>query len=551
MVQIDKNTFLSIKTNDELAEYLGIPTSQLTFFAYSNKSFYRSFAIPKRSSNASRRIYAPVKKLKYIQRILAETLSLIYEIPDCVHGFTKTKSTATNAAQHVRKRTVIKIDIADFFPSISSGRIHGLFQSEPFNFPSEVANTLTNLTCHRGSLPQGAPTSPILSNMICFRMDRAIMKYARQNKLKYTRYADDLTFSSTTKRAIALIATFSSDGLVTINPDVVRIIESNGFAINDAKTGAYGKGTRQVVTGVVVNRKCNFKRDDYRFLRNLLHYWRSNGPEAAAIRYISARGSQGKSFKFFYKDSGFSESAFVNHIHGLLSYYLMIVRENGRHSRPLQRLWTTFHNITKVSVPDMLPEQMIFKTDSIAFFRRIGESSYQEYGETGTCFLTNKNTLVTARHCAKSQAANDLKAEYSEESMLEIISPERDINIAIPYGEMKDGRIDDWLIMQAPSDFESFPGLFSDPSYQVQEGETVIAYGFADGKNQLRRIKARVEHILQNEIVVDRAFIKGMSGGPVLNSRGDVIGLITYGSGDGIYDKDGRFMPIRIIGAFR
>ena len=199
----------------------------------------------------------------------------------------------------------------------------------------------------------------------------------------------------------------------------------------------------------------------------------------------------------------------------------------------------------------MLPEQMIFKTDSIAFFRRIGESSYQEYGETGTCFLTNKNTLVTARHCAKSQAANDLKAEYSEESMLEIISPERDINIAIPYGEMKDGRIDDWLIMQAPSDFESFPGLFSDPSYQVQEGETVIAYGFADGKNQLRRIKARVEHILQNEIVVDRAFIKGMSGGPVLNSRGDVIGLITYGSGDGIYDKDGRFMPIRIIGAFR
>lgn len=550
MVQIDKSIFLSVKTNDELAKYLGIPTSELTFFAYSNKIFYQSFTIPKRSGNANRRIYAPVKKLKYIQRIIAETLSLIYKTPDCVHGFTKKKSTATNAAQHLKKRTVVKIDLADFFPSISSGRIHGLFQSKPFNFPNEIANTLTNLTCHKGILPQGAPTSPILSNMICFRMDRAIMQYARQNKLKYTRYADDLTFSSTTKRAITNIATFSSDGLITISPDVVGIIENNGFTINDTKTGAYGKGTRQVVTGIVVNQKCNFKRDDYRFLRNLLHYWRSNGPEAAAKRYVSARGGQGKSLKFFCEDLSFNESAFINHIHGLLSYYLMIVRENGRHSRPLQRLWTTFHDITKVSVPDMLPEQMIFKTDSVAQFRRIGESSYQDYGKTGTCFLINRNTLVTARHCAKSQAANDLNAVYSEESMLDIISPRQNINITIPYKKMKDGRADDWLIMKATSDFDSLPGLSPDLSYQVQEGETVIAYGFADGKNQLRRIKAKVENILQDEIVVDRAFIKGMSGGPVLNSRGDVIGLITYGSGDGLYDKDGRFMPIRAISAF-
>lgn len=548
VVQIDKTKFLNIKSNQDLADYLGIPIAQLTYFAYSKRGFYSTFLIPKRSGGSGRSINAPTSKLKHIQRLLAETFSLIYRTPDSVHGFAGGRSIATNAGQHVRKRTIIKIDLRDFFPSISAGRVHGLFQSKPFNFNDEVVNTLTNLVCYKGCLPQGAPTSPVLSNMICFRLDHALMQYARQNKLKYTRYADDLTFSSTTKRAISSIASFPDNGPVIINPKVLKIINSNGFAVNQDKTCALGKGTRQVVTGIIVNQKCNFRREDYRYLRGMFHFWKYNGAEAAAKRYVSTTKGHHYQSRFFSEESRFSEAAFIAHVYGLLSYYLMIIRENNRHSRPLQRLWASLHDIASVPVPEMLPERMVFRTDATTRFRRIGQSSLEAYECLGTCFLVDTRLLISARHCAKDQSPNNISAEYPDDSALDVFG--HGIKIALPYKEMKDGGTFDWLVAPASKDFSSLPGLTVDPDYRVQSGETVIAYGYADGKNQLRRVEATVVDILLDEIIVDRAFIKGMSGGPVLNTRGDVIGLITYGSGNGTYDRDGRFMPIKSIPVF-
>ena len=552
MVEINEEHFLAIKSKQDLAKYLNIPLKQLTFFAYSGKKFYSSFSIPKKSGSSCRHISAPEQKLKYIQRILSDTFSKIYRPPDAVHGFVKERSISTNAHQHVGKRAIIKIDLSDFFPSISAKRVRGLLKSNPFNFTDEVADTLTNLVCNEGFLPQGAPTSPILSNMICLKMDHALLRYARKNRLKYTRYADDLTFSSTTKRGISSIVSFSDEGKTIICPEVLKIIRKNGFSVNDSKTGTFGRGTRQVVTGIVVNQKCNFRRDDYRYLRNLFHYWKHNNAEAAARRYVSTKNRNHYYSRFFSDENEFFEKKFIEHLYGLLNYYSMIAQENGRHSRPLQKLWTSLYDLTGISVHEMLPERMIFKTDSCANLRKIKHEDSEPYCCSGSCFLIEGSLILSARHCAKRPFDSDnARVEYLEDSFFEISEiigiPKSKVNIS--YSEIKDGgALLDWLAFSRPKDFNQFPGLSKDLEYRVQVGEVVIAYGYADGKGQLRRIEAKVVDILRNEIIiVDRAFIKGMSGGPVLNTRGDVIGLITHGSGDGSYDRDGRFMPLKLI----
>lgn len=547
VVVIDKQQFLAIRTNRDLANYLDIPLAQLTFFAYSNVVFYTSFSIPKSNGSQNRTISAPAPKLKLIQRTLADTLSAIYDPPDAVHGFLEGRSIASNAKQHVKKRTIVKIDLADFFPSISSSRIRGLFKNKPFHFNDEVANTLTNLVCHNGELPQGAPTSPVISNMICRRMDCALMQFARQNRLKYTRYADDLAFSSTSKRAIYAVVSFDNVDDIRINQNLRRIISSNGFTINDSKTGVFSKGTRQVVTGIVVNEKCNFRREDYRYLRTLFHNWGCYGAETAAKKYVASEKGKRHRAVFFSDDNDFFEAKFIAHIHGLLSYYLMIARENERHSRPLQRLWTSFYDVSKAPVPEMLPERMVFQLDSLAQFRQIGSSVYEDYGERGTCFLVDKGFLISARHCIKSQNYEQINAHYTDGSILNVLDG-NNVNIEMSYDRIiEDSPVYDWVVLPTHNDLARLPGLSSDPFYQVQEGESVFVYGYADGKRQLRKVEAKVADISQDEVHVDRAFIEGMSGGPVLNTRGDVIGLVTKGSGDGYYDRDGCFLPLKFI----
>lgn len=149
----DVERFLSIRTFENLAEYLGISPKELGFFAHSKKDFYSVWYIYKKNGTGRRKIASPCSKLKRIQRTLHDVLIQIYEPPDCVHGFLSERSIVTNACQHIGTPGIAKIDLKDFFPSITAGRIRGLFLSKPFCFPAKVANALTNLVCADGSLP--------------------------------------------------------------------------------------------------------------------------------------------------------------------------------------------------------------------------------------------------------------------------------------------------------------------------------------------------------------------------------------------------------------
>lgn len=492
-----------------------------------------------------RTISSPTPKLKIIQRRLADTLNLIYDAPDAVHGFISNRSIATNAKQHVKKKLILKMDLKDFFPAITAERIRGLFAKNPFNFKGKVLDALTNLVCHDGKLPQGAPTSPILSNMICYRMDKALMQLARKNKLKYTRYADDLVFSSTMRSAFSALVNYSDNGDFAINERLNGIIKSNGFSINNKKTGIFGQGARQVVTGIVVNKKCNFRRSDFCYLRNLFFYWKHHGIDAAARRYVNYDKGRHYASRFFSDDGNFNELSFIAHINGLLSYYEMIVKQNSKRSRPLQRLWTSFSDLSGLPVPEMIPERSIFKIDSLGFYRYRGSAKLYEYGTTGTAFALKNGLLITARHCLKDPETKASGVIYDKESILSLMTNNNEINLE--YDAFFDNPLLDWATCPTPILNSNFPGLIYDSSYVPQEGERIYAYGFADGKNRLRKIEATIVNILNNEIVVDRAFIKGMSGGPVLNTRGDVIGVVTKGSGEGLYDRDGCFLPIKLI----
>lgn len=562
MNSLAEEEFLSVETNEDLANYLGISLRTLAFYAYSEKNFYKKYRIQKKDGKSYRVISVPNGGLKKIQRKIADGLTSIYSkiTPKSVHGFIKGKSIVTNAAMHVDKRFIIKVDIKDFFPSIASGRVHNFFQKKPFKFSKEVCNTLTNLLCEDHQLPQGSPASPILSNMICLKIDKSLIKYCKDKGIYYTRYADDLTFSANSQKALLRVIKPGFEENIELVDNIRNIIESNHFKINNLKSGLYKRGGRQVVTGVVVNKKCNFRRSDYDYLRNMFSYWKKTGSSKdAALRYIKWPKGFKYRKRFFDEDGEFCESIFINHIKGLLSFYSMVVKRNKDQSIPIQRLWTLFHDISGVDVPDMLPECSLLRLEVIYRSRKVWTEKFEETsvlrhgnweddGGWGTAFIIKGNKCLTAFHCIHPLEEDKKEEEGSYKIILTNTTDDNIEESNEPPIAIKQSRKQDWAILNLKDSYQNGVGITCDFDLEIQIGQKIIAYGFAHGNSELRKIDAIVTERLDGGVyVVDRAFISGMSGGPVLSKNGKVIGVITKGSGENMYDRDGQFISIKSI----
>jgi len=287
-----------------LALSLGVPYRILTYNLYirPEDSRYREFEIRKRNGS-SRKITAPDSGIKLIQRQLSQILLGIYPAKACVHGFVSKKSILSNARVHSRSRFVISIDLEGFFPSINFGRVQGIFKSHPFSFNDIISTTLAQICCHKGLLPQGAPTSPIISNYVCRRMDNLLMRLATSNKCRYSRYADDITIS-TNLRAIPEAIGVLENGKFVLGNEIRTIITSNNFTINEKKIRFAAINNRQHVTGLVVNQFPNIARKYIRHLRAMIHAWERFGREAAArVHYSSSNAiesyprNQGEAFE--------------------------------------------------------------------------------------------------------------------------------------------------------------------------------------------------------------------------------------------------------------
>ncbi|HSD86736.1 MAG TPA: reverse transcriptase family protein [Kofleriaceae bacterium] len=274
-------------TAAELAVVMKLPLGQLRFLAFarevSTTTHYHRFTIPKKTGG-ERVISAPHKRLKAVQHwILANVLEPL-QLAEQAHGFVPGRSTVSNAVPHVGAAVVVNVDLKDFFPTVTYRRVKGLFRK--LGYSEEVATVLgllcsepditeteldgTKFYVARGSrrLPQGAPTSPAITNVLCRRLDRRIAGWAKKHGFTYTRYADDLTVSTTDRNApVGAMLAF-----------LRKLVVTEGFAIHPDKVRVVRRGRRQEVTGVVVNDRPGVPRDDLRRFRALLHHIDKDGP---------------------------------------------------------------------------------------------------------------------------------------------------------------------------------------------------------------------------------------------------------------------------------
>jgi RNA-directed DNA polymerase len=237
------------------------------------ESKYRSFTIAKRAGG-TREINAPSADLMLLQKRLSDLLQdCAREIKgerkwedELAHGFKRQKSIISNASKHLKRRYVLNIDLQDFFGSINFGRVRGfLISDRNFALQPAVATILAQIACHNNALPQGSPCSPVISNLVGHILDVHLCKLASQNGCTYSRYADDITFSTNEREFPASIArkVEGEPHKWKAGEELRAIVTRSGFSINHQKTRMQYRTSRQDVTGLVVNKKVNI-RGEYR-----------------------------------------------------------------------------------------------------------------------------------------------------------------------------------------------------------------------------------------------------------------------------------------------
>ena len=275
------------KSLRDVARILDVKPQTLSYILYklSDSEKYHSFTIPKRSG-ATRLINAPEDGLKRLQRRLAKVLyGCLAEIeksarPPLAHGFARGRSIFTNASVHKHRRYVLNLDLQDFFPSFNFGRVRGFFiKDNRFKLTEKVATVIAQIACHKDELPQGSPCSPIISNLLGHLLDLRLAQFAKKNKCSYSRYADDITFSTNLKEFPPALAEPipKRPPHWRLGAQLEREINRAGFKINPSKTRMQLRGSRQVTTGLIVNKKVNVRSEYYRTARAICHSLFSTG----------------------------------------------------------------------------------------------------------------------------------------------------------------------------------------------------------------------------------------------------------------------------------
>jgi len=177
-----RDEFYRLSTREDVAKILEIEEKSLRYFLYAKKpdNMYTTFKIAKKSGG-TREISAPAKELKAIQRKLAYILNLVYRVKPSVYGFVHERNIKDNASKHTRRKVILNIDLKDFFSQIHFGRVRGMLMNKPYGIGQEAATVIAQLACYKGILPQGAPSSPVLTNMICSPLDTQLTNLAKKH----------------------------------------------------------------------------------------------------------------------------------------------------------------------------------------------------------------------------------------------------------------------------------------------------------------------------------------------------------------------------------
>lgn len=533
-----RERFQSLQTRKDVADLLEVSDRGLRqlLYALPKESLYTSFRIPKKTG-AFRVIEAPIPRLKTVQRRLLRILTQIYEPKPSVHGFVGNRSISSNAMPHVRRRFVLNIDLEDFFPSIHFGRVRGLFLAAPYGCSEQVATVLSQICCHNGRLPQGSPTSPIISNMICARLDSHLSRLSYRNKCRYTRYADDITLSFAKgdfPAKIAQVTFFGGIESVVIGGALKRTIESNGFRINPLKTRLQRHNQRQIVTGLLTNTRVNVNRSYIREVRAMLRNWELNGISDCQSYFVkkyaptSIRSTKSLSFKESLK----GRIDFIGAVRG---------RNDPIYLRLLERLAKLDRSLLSKNSLDFV-KAVRNKGDYVLENLWIVESTSRDGRDIrqGTGFFVKNHGIITCAHCIYP----DSKTIVYKRNGIERF--EADI---LKYDPRKD------LAILSIADF---PEHHFEISYEeARQGDKILVAGFphyAAGNSGIVEeglIIGRRKDVDRNELVmISPNILFGNSGGPVFNESWEIVGVAARGNATADVGSErhfNQFIPIARI----
>lgn len=479
-----------------LLAYLGLGAAELKKIWYFRGRMYRHFSIAKGPSKV-RTISAPDERLKFLQRKLADKLTEVYRPRNPVHGFVTERSVKTNAFAHLHRRFVINIDLTDFFPTISQIRVRGMLSS--LGIDPRVADIIAQICCNNEHLPQGAPSSPVLSNMICFRLDRRLMDVAKETRCIYTRYADDITLSSyqpPTKlfeTALPAAGRFSPDLLAPILRDVV---EHNGFAINPDKAHYADRYSRRMVTGIKVNELLNVDR---RYVRNI----------RAALYSIEKLGLVDAEKKFHEMHGG--SSSLAAFLQGKIAYLTHI---KGQSDPVVRGITLRFNECFPARQIKVAPTQDEILDRAVWVIERPMKVQ-------GTVFFLKGVGLVTAAHCVE------------DVDEVEVFHPSKHTNTFKAFVQKRHKHRDLAILDHAIPTTEYFELDPMSRNISIGDATRAIGYpswGYGDRiSNRPGVVSAQPTKSAVKLIEVTQKLSDGMSGGPLLDSSDAVAGIIHKG----------------------
>lgn len=499
----DLTTFLS---------HLCLSEAELRKIWWFRGRMYKDFAVPSKSGKP-RIISSPDRRLKMLQRMIAPLLNQIYSPRNPVHGFVPDRSVRTNAASHLKSKFVVNLDVERFFPSISENRVAGLLKA--VGVDESVSTVVARLCTNQGVLPQGAPTSPVLSNMVCFKLDKELQAIAKAAHCIYTRYADDVTFSSYQPpgglfaEGVPQTGTFSSDLLA---PRLLEAFTNNGFKLNPAKSHYGDKYSRRIVTGLKINSGLNVDR---RFVRNI----------RSALYSIETIGLAPAQKKF--EDGYGGKTTLAKHLKGKISWLGSVKGQ----ADPVFRATAARYNLSFPTEPIRVsPTRAQIRERAIWVIEHF-EGKFAQ----GSAFFLKNVGLVTAAHCVEEA----LGAE------IDVYHPSKPSNVfkarVIRHHTHRDLAI---LDHEIPA-HEFFELEMATRAPALGDAMTAAGYpGYGPGDS----LNVRSGHISSFAvksavplIEVTQKLTQGMSGGPVLDTDDRVAGVIHKGG-----PEEGRDFAVHI-----
>lgn len=484
-----------------LLAYLGVSSKELKKIWWYRAAMYTEFPIAK-ASGKLRLITAPDNRLKMLQRKLAPLLDQLYRIRNPVHGFVPDRSVKSNAEAHISRRYVVNLDLKDFFPSITESRIRGVLRA--LGVDRRVSEIVARLCCYKGHLPQGAPTSPVLSNMICYRLDTVLLQIAKAARAIYTRYADDITFSTFQppsglfEVAIPPAGHFTPE---TLKANLLKAVTDNGFAINPKKAHYADRHARRIVTGIKINEFINLDR---RYVRNL----------RAALQSVEKLGIKNAQARFQTEYGG--RTSLGAHLAGKISWLSFI---RGPTDPLVRGIILRFNKCFPDTPLNVKPTAIEMRNRAVWLVEHDGNA-----GTQGTCFFLKDVGAVTAAHCVENVET------------VEIYHPDKPAN-RFKVKVIKRHEHRDLALLEPALPVTEYFELEGSNQLVIENAQT-IALGYPDfGPGDRLNVRQGTVTSLPIKrgvqlIEVTQKIAQGMSGGPLLDAQQNVIGINHKGGPD-------------------